>query len=367
VPSRQLVLDNNNPRFISSSSDELNSDDAIFDQKVTIDRLTNEGGKDIYHINELINSIKQNGWWPIDYVFVTKIDRHYLVLEGNRRVLAIQSILREENISDELRLQLENIDVMEIIRTPDNVGFRDQVTYLLGVRHHGSLKPWSPFAQAKNIYERFMQLLNKSEFTWDSSIAHTISRTLSITEKVVENRIRVFRVMQQIGNASFVKDSEVNGGGMKSRYYSVIEEVLVRRAAQVGNYITQDNSTFLLNLESINRMDKLCFFSKKNRQGAPINRPSEWRPFSKILSEQNEIKKEEMVARVADGYERPSIVWAERATELQTITWERWFELTNEALEPATVGEEPTVAAIETITKLYEILLELDSAQGNAN
>jgi len=366
VPSRQLLLDNNNPRFISSKSDELNPDNAIYDQIVTSEKLKNDGGKDIYHINELIDSIIENGWWPIDYIFVRKIDNYYLVLEGNRRVLAVQSILKKENISDELKSQLEKIDVMEIIGTLGDDNFRDQINYLLGVRHHGSLKPWSPFAQAKNIHERYLELLNESEFIWDSSIALTISRTLSIKEKVVENRIRVYRAMQQIGMTPFVKDSEVNGAGMKSRYYSVIEEVLVRMANQVGSYITQNSSTFLLDLESINRMEKLCLFSEKNRQGAPINRPSEWRPFSKILSEKNREKKEKMVTRVVDGHEKPSVVWAERATELQAITWERWFELTHEAID-LPIKVQPTVEGIEVITGLYEILLKLDAVQGNAN
>src|SRR5438874_12704095 len=93
----RLVLDPNNPRFTTRKEDQI-PEEHYLDQDnagITSAKMFPEK-KDRYKIAELVNSISQNGWLPVDYIFVRKLkgdDKRYVVLEGNRRVAAIREIM----------------------------------------------------------------------------------------------------------------------------------------------------------------------------------------------------------------------------------------------------------------------------------
>ena len=159
VAADKLILDPNNPRLTTRKED-------IFDEKdflgmdlagITVKKMRGPKDKDTYKIEELEKSIKQNGWLPVDFIFVKKHsdDVHYIVLEGNRRITAIRSILADEEAEQHLKNTLENIEVMEVI---DKEDLDRKISYLLGVRHHGSLVKWTPFAQANNIFTRYLEM-----------------------------------------------------------------------------------------------------------------------------------------------------------------------------------------------------------------
>src|SRR5208337_4321087 len=111
---------------------------------VTKGKLFPEGkDTDLYRIEELANSIRQNGWLPVDSIFVRKLAHHdsfYVVLEGNRRVAAIRMLMKDPDISTSLRKSLETVRVMEVLDSGSKAEVQKKITYLLGVRHHGSLK-----------------------------------------------------------------------------------------------------------------------------------------------------------------------------------------------------------------------------------
>ena len=97
VKFEYLVLDPNNPRFTTSNVDRIEEEN-ILEQDLTgrtYSRLF--GNSDIYRISELVRSIRQNKWDPIDSMYVRKIKgdrRHFVVLEGNRRLAAIREIMK---------------------------------------------------------------------------------------------------------------------------------------------------------------------------------------------------------------------------------------------------------------------------------
>ena len=70
-----------------------------------------------FQVNEIKESIRANGYVPVDYIFVRKHtgkNDRYIVLEGNRRITAILELLREENLDERLRESLKEIEVMEL-------------------------------------------------------------------------------------------------------------------------------------------------------------------------------------------------------------------------------------------------------------
>lgn len=356
VSPEKLILDPNNPRLISRDEDKRNESEAVDLNAETMVKMKSTDFK----IDDIENSIKQNGWVPIDFIFVKKLDEEgrYLVLEGNRRVTAIRNLRGYDDTSPELKKSLDKIEVMEITDQIPEEELRKKIMYLLGVRHHGSLKKWSPFAQAHNIYLRFLELskLNRNDFIWDKGIGHQIADALSIDLKEVESRLRVYRAMEQIGNLDKIRKSEPEGG-IKDRYYSVIGEILFSTKKALKAYIYQDSATFLLDDDSLERITNLCHFDVSKRAGAPINNPHEWRKLSNILEDPDEEKREEMLHKVEVDKERPSDVWAARSVELQKQRWDKWLEKVTAVLSRVNLGDDlQSVEAREVTERLLALI-----------
>jgi len=360
VQPKFLILDPNNPRLITRDEDRHPEDDAVSRLGTTTQKMSD--GR--FKIDDLVNSIKQNGWLPVDAIFVKKLEcesKYYLVLEGNRRVTAITKLLNEDaDIGDELKASISEIDVMEIIDDIPPDELNNKITYLLGVRHHGALKKWSPFAQARNIYKRYLEITNSEaeSFAWDEDKGNLVADALSISADHVRDRLKVFRAMEQLSMHPDIIDSE---GGMKDRYYSVCAEVLLTKDKALKDYIQRHDTDFTLDDESILRMNNLCHFDKKGRDGAPINNPHEWRKLSAILKDDDAVKREQMLERVTQEKVKPSVVWAERASELQTLRWDKWLFKVNTIIKRITIGDDlDSSAAIAAISKLSLVLDELD-------
>ena len=329
VPIAHLVLDPDNPRIQTDINAEPTSDPTSNPATIaTYERMKEEG------ISELMRSIQQNGWQPVDRIFVRRIGKKYLVLEGNRRVSAIQQLLDGTHVlPSALKSSLDPLSVMEIL---DKEDVKAKITYLLGVRHHGSLKTWRPFAQAHDMYERYLRFASQSDetFTWDEAAADHVAQTLSITPTSVKERLRVYRVMKQIDQLPEVQEI----GGIRGHYYSLCLELL-NRPKILESYITQDPRSFQLTEEGVRKMDKLCHFSQEKRNGAPIGNPAEWRALQRILLDDDQERRDEMIRAVEDEKQAPSIVYAERAAELRKARWDTWLRDLAGLLDKVKVGQ----------------------------
>lgn len=376
VDPQKLYLDPNNPRFITREEDRI--DEKRFLDADIIDKTRKKmcGDKDEYNIEIIRKSILKNGWQPVDFIFVRRFaddaDR-FVVLEGNRRIVAVKELLGSSETPQELRHQLSAIEVMEIVDKIDKRRpaksereLHKKISYLLGVRHHGSLKTWSPFAQAANIYMKYLANSGQSDdtFEWNDKTAKDISQTLSMKAKDVRERVQVFRAMKQIGEMSQVKESE-NGegddrGGIKDRYYSVCKEVLLTRSAGLKNFISQDPTDFSLDNRSLERIVSLCHFHKRNRMGSPITNPQQWRFLGKILDDDDEEKRATNLERVQIGKEKPEDVWAEREAELQRPEWGRWLGDVTRIFQGLTLAHlEINDDSTEVMSRLTSLLSEL--------
>ena len=361
----KLILDPNNPRLLTKKED-LNQDpnSAVDSISETIKKM--EHHKDKFRIEELKDSIRQNGWISVDYIFVKKIDTEgrYLVLEGNRRVTAVRALLAEETLDDKIRSSIKKIEVMEIIDKISDDDIREKISYLLGVRHHGALQKWSPFAQAHNIYKRYMQKLGDVNFNWNKKIAEDIGNALSIKLSDVEKRLKVYIVMKQLSESDDIKNSEDPEAEIKDHYYSVCEEVVTKKLPK--DYITVDSNNFELNIDSINRMINLCHFDRKGRVDAPISNPQEWRKLHKILDDPDPKKVVEMMKRVEINKEKPSNVYAERSSELQEIQWDGWLKEVKTIVKDLTFEdvEQQIEGAKEVTDDLYNTLEKLIQLEG---
>jgi hypothetical protein len=320
---------------------------------------------DKYRIDDLCRSIKENGWQPVDAMFVRKLegaDGRYVVLEGNRRLMAIVKLLEDPKLDKGLSDSIRKIEVLEILASgQDEKVVMAQITYLLGVRHHGSLKRWSAFAQAANIYQRYKELakINDDVFVWKQACADEVASSLSISPSIVQERLKVFIGMRQLGAVPSVKDGP---GEIRDRHYSLIEEGLKRR--DLKTFLEQDDSTFALSENTVQRFIQLCHFDKPDRgvpnEPPPIRDPREWRSLGKILTDENVEKREVNSRLVLEKKEVPSEVWARRSAELRQISWETWLRRLKLRLSRINMGDtfedEDAVALVRDLRKLLSRL-----------
>ena len=371
-PLTELLLDPNNPRYFSKEGDEINeaefADSAIQNKaRLRMDR---------YHPKELALSMKQNGFVPTDAIFVTKHDLSgkYLVKEGNRRVTALQNLLEEESQDKEyecpekLREQIEKIDVLEVYaKEGDSKTVDEQIDYLLGVRHHGALKPHTPFARAQNAFGSYLKEAKQTDdtFKWDSEAADNVAKGLSVKTADLEKSFRVYRVMHQLD-----QDDTIPDGYIKGKYWSLMAEVFSKKKTSLNDFFPQDDSTFQVSEDSILKLDQLCHFSKKEREGAPVNKPEEWRPLRKILEDEDDEKKNTNLERILHDKEKPSGVWADRSAELKSLDWAKWLEKVTACLKRVKAeqflqepGSEQYDRAQTVLKKLEAVIVKLKKIQ----
>ena len=363
VKMDKLALDPNNPRFITQSSqrvDVSNILDAPVQSATRRKMASLVKGEIDNRISDIEQSILENGFLPVDRIYVIHLENgRYLTIEGNRRVTAIQNLLERENLSEEIRSQIEEIEVSEILGNYNSKETQDGILYLLGVRHHGSLKPWTPFAQARNVFETYCRLSGQSEsdFEWNDDIQKKVASTLSISNKEVYSRALVYRAMRQISQFPPIAESD----GLKDRDYSLISDALLKRnPEEFASYFHYETKNFALPQETIERFDKLCRFSEGRPSDAPVNKPSEWGPLAKILSEPNEEERSKGLHQIEIEKQRPSEVYARIAGRKHPLQWEGWLMKTQALLTSVTFGDKITVSAFGSLKKLSNLLGELE-------
>ena len=140
-----LVLDYENPRLISV--DQMTADAEIIAQLYRSEDL-----------GELLQSIAANGYLDIEPLIVMKQDNALLVLEGNRRLAAI-NLFREDSLADKVsktgQFRINLPDISEQNRaTLDQVtvycvASRDDARSFVGFKHINGAAKWESYAKAK--------------------------------------------------------------------------------------------------------------------------------------------------------------------------------------------------------------------------
>jgi hypothetical protein len=171
----QLLLDIKNPRIHQTISDDIRQIELakfIFDN---------------FGINDLIESIRKNGYFPVEPMVVIPANNgkgNYIVVEGNRRLTTIKILCEEEYrnaaisvgrrddyIAD--KALVEKLKTIPVVKAAS----RDSVTAYLGVRHLGGVVRWEPLAQSKYVYSQVLLEKTASGVKVINAIEKFISET----------------------------------------------------------------------------------------------------------------------------------------------------------------------------------------------
>jgi len=374
IDPHKLYLDPNNPRLFTIEDERVPLEHIKEPgvQQAVLKKLDTE--KDKYKISDLVESISINGYVPEagGYIFVRQIpgsERDYLVLEGNRRLIAILKLNdKNSGVNSAIRESLNPIVVQEIVDELDEEEIQKKISYLLGTCHHGAHKNWSPFAQARGIYRRYLKELGEdAEFEYDQDLGEKIASLLCIKESEVKERLAVYCAMQQLSDDPDIKAKKF--GGIIHRYYSLIKDAVYNTKKQIQLYIPVKGVTFRLDEIAVERMANLCNFNgtvKRLENGNPpaMKNPKQWGYFDKILSDENNEKKEKNKLLVEEQHLHPEDVWAMRYAELRKITWSGWLEDVLRVTDEVPLNDFEGESRRQRIQSLKEVLDLLDEQGG---
>jgi len=156
---KNLLLDPNNYRFLDNPDYKKRlanryHDDSV--QKATL-RMLEKGHS--YQLRDLRNSILTNGYVPLERIIVAPYAHKpgkFIVVEGNRRVAALKSILRDEQegvITLDAQQKKAFSKIPGAIMHTDAGSFQNAERLVMGIRHISGPREWGAYQQAHLILE----------------------------------------------------------------------------------------------------------------------------------------------------------------------------------------------------------------------
>lgn len=322
-----LLLDPNNPRFAKS----LNLPEHVPDKKIPaeqqkVERLfinerdseavSDEDDSDAelgaVRIGDLVRSMQEIGFVPIDRVVVRKLDQSptdYVVIEGNRRVRSAKYLrdLETSQANPEAKRKheailetLKELDVLLLDTSGLTAGqVHDQIGVILGLRHFGQVLPWGTLAKAVNIYHEYMNTQPvQTEFSLDNKRISQVVTRLSQTRSGVMSALKTYVAYRQLQDA-------FPHGAPKPGHYSLLQACVTNKRLAGARYVEQDGSTFKLAESSLENLSIACEFESRDELGED----------KKILRDPKSVSSFAML--IADAASNPDIAVKAFAASLQ--------------------------------------------------
>jgi len=288
ISVEDLLLDPNNPRFsknVVDITDEEHLEDED-NQKKAFDNMI--AGN--FEIKELADSIKEKGFLSVDKIFIRKINKKYLVIEGNRRITALKFLLEKHKsgmknyqLSENVIASFKKINCVDLTGEDENM-----INLILGLRHHGSIKEWGLLPSSFHLFQRYMiELVRRdggnekdhNQFIYDSKINNIVADLFSIKESVVRNKIKSYRLLLQLQD---------NGYNVGDRKFSMIDETI--KKSKIREFFGYNEESSIFTEEGCELFAKLCIGVDGNPPiiTAPASGSSSLRDFGYVLENGND-------------------------------------------------------------------------------
>ncbi|HST37961.1 MAG TPA: hypothetical protein VLK58_00565, partial [Conexibacter sp.] len=194
IPIDNILLDANNPRLAGVTSEET-PEERIAEPGVqeNILRRLNEGP---YDMGGLRASIRRSGLIPLDRIVVRPLQgdpEKFVVVEGNRRIGSIKSLLHlhhagDISIEEQFLPRLREPSVLVLLQGDPEIARLDQWV-IQGVRHISGIREWGGYQAAQTI----KTMVENLGYT-DREVADAL--TLSLQR--VRRALRVISALEQM-------------------------------------------------------------------------------------------------------------------------------------------------------------------------
>ena len=221
IPSARLLLDPNNYRFHDLATYRPVSIRTRYAEAGVQDRaLGLLQTTDSFDLESLKDSIQTNTYIPLERVVVELFDgegetARYLVVEGNRRVAAVKTLLLEQ-AAGSADIPQATLDSIALIPSIQILGTEDErrayKQKLMAIRHIAGIKEWGPYQQAKLIVELYEQNGNFG----------LVAQEIGITSREVARRYRASKALQQM------EEDEEMGEHAGPKLYALFHEAMAQ-------------------------------------------------------------------------------------------------------------------------------------------
>ncbi|MDR3412264.1 MAG: ParB N-terminal domain-containing protein [Formivibrio sp.] len=197
ISPERLVLDPNNYRFHDLPGYRPVAQRTRYSEPgVQAKALSYLQDTESFELNTLKDSIRSNGFVPLDQIVVEKLsgegdDTLYLVIEGNRRAAAVKALISDHqaggDVSEAVLASLQTLPVMEITGTDEER--RDYQKTLMAIRHVAGITEWGPYQQARLVVELYEGQVHAFG---------AVAQRIGISNKEVARRYRASKALQQM-------------------------------------------------------------------------------------------------------------------------------------------------------------------------
>lgn len=205
----ELLLDTENPRF------GLNS---AASQEAALEMLVRSA-----KLKELWDSINSQGWIDFEPLVALseKVDGKWVVIEGNRRVAAIQTLLDPELLPSNLAKRVPQISLMaqESLSVTDGnkplnllvVENRHDADAFIGFKHVNGPASWGSLAKAKFAQAMFQRLVDTGKDP-ESALLAVQEALGDASSSSIVRMIMAYKVFEQAISNDFISAEKLDDG-----------------------------------------------------------------------------------------------------------------------------------------------------------
>lgn len=339
VPIGQLLLHPNNPRYF-----DLKDHEPVNITKFHEDAVQQEALKKLrdYGIDDLKRSIRTIGYIEFESVVVEEYkyqESYYTVIEGNRRVAAVKSILNDIRLGVLNEKDLPNGLTTIFTNFPITVftGTDEEKMLIQGIRHVAGPKEWRPFQQARLV----AALHDEKNQSFEQ-----IQDTLGYKAQDIRRLYYAYNVFQQM------RSDDEFGDQANVEYFSLFEEMLGRPSIRKWLGWSESVKKFT-NVENTRHMYSLIVPTEieKGETKRMISNPNDMRDFGRILAHEN---RDKVLFKILEGDLSIREAW-----QMLKPPGRHWTELVADCLEalsrlPADQLEKLTEEQEQLLTRLRE-------------
>lgn len=233
-----LLIDPNNYRFLDLPQWSRRQQNRFHNSSVQEATIKLMESTNKYNLSELRKSFLANGFVQFERIVVVPYEHaegYSLVVEGNRRVAALKTLLRDntQGVITLTKAQVQNFsDIPVAILDPEEQDLIAAERVIMGIRHIAGPQEWGAYQQAYLI----LQLVDEEGREFDEIARHL---NLPITE--ARRRYRSIRALKEMEN------DEQYAKAAKPEFYRLFNELIA--APLVREFFSWNNEEAKFNDE----------------------------------------------------------------------------------------------------------------------
>ena len=299
VEPSQLLLDPNNPRFVTTSPITRRYTPAQVADPTTQDWIRSRVRAKEHHVQRLIDSIREIGFVGGVHEIIVKSHGRgkYLALEGNRRTAALQFLLANpDQVRPDVLQSIQKIDVKEFsFQGSPGLSEQDVIETILGSIHVAGPQEWGALERSQFFLNRYARNLGVSpysqDFAYDQAVAKEVAASFSMTPAALKKQLTIARVYMQIGQLG----RRVGWDPVTPAHYTLIHLAVTTRSVAHAAFELQAASC-TLSEDGAELFHQVCV----DRDGGGrrvINSPQEFKSFARVWKEGTDTERSNMVER----------------------------------------------------------------------